>query len=176
MIEIITPTDENNIFTNPRLIKAKNPNSIMLFLAGPSERVEFDKDWRVEAIDTIKEFWDKENTSSLDLIIFSPLNPKFKVGDPEYHFTQTFWETEALEICNRIIFWIPRRKDLPGMTTNIEIGQWMNHCKTFIGLPPEGIKNEYIKDRLKIYNKEYYEDLYSLVSDTINDAIIEKIS
>jgi len=169
-IEVIEVEDGLGNITNPRYEKAKRPECLSIFLAGPSEReAELMKNnWRHEAIDVIKKLAKTDIPAADNILIYTPLNPNFKPSDPEYHFKQTFWETEALNCCDKIVFWIPRRKDLPGATTNIEIGQWMNDDKTYIGLPPEGIGNTYIKDRLKIYQKDYYEDMQTMFFDVLD--------
>jgi calcineurin-like phosphoesterase family protein len=64
-----------------------------------------------------------------------------------------------------ILFWIPRDKNHPAFTTNIEFGEWLNSSNIVVGFPPDSERNDYITERLKLLNKG--------VSNTLKDTCME---
>ena len=38
--------------------------------------------------------------------------------------SQTMWESAAMHLASAIVMWIPRSKEHPARTTNIEFGEW----------------------------------------------------
>lgn len=56
------------------------------------------------------------------------------------------WEFAGLNVSDIIAFWIPRTKELIGLTTNHEHGYWMakNGNKVLYGRPENAYRNDYL--------------------------------
>ena len=149
------------IYTLEPLINLHDP----IFLAGPSRRPndpEFKKDgWREEAVRLLR-----EADFNGDIIIPEPRD-KQPLTDWS-HRRQVDWETEGLHKAHRIIFWIPRSEDLPGYTTNIEFGEWLNSGKIYVGWPNGSLRNDYLQDRLDKKHIIRYHKLQEIVDDYMN--------
>ena len=136
---IISPYTNNGDLLSIRINNA-------VFLAGPCPREDYEDDWRKDAIRILQEIGYKGD-------ILNPTNPNYD-GDL---VKQTNWEHTALSIASRILFWIPRDKKHPALTTNIEFGEWMSAPNVFVGFPDGSENNRYIALRVnqlggKIYN------------------------
>lgn len=166
MLKVIKPTNEDGTkFTDPAIEIWKNSNVKSIFLAGPCPRVDYNDDWRFEAIKYLEEV-------GFDGIVFNPTNPKYNANDPTYLEKQTSWEVHAMMNCDLVVFWIPRSEKNPAFTTNIELGQflWMDKIDNImIGMPNDSIKNEYIRVRLNMLNKRYDNDLKTLIYHTVEE-------
>ena len=101
-----------------------------VFLAGPCPREDYGDDWRNEAISILKD-------AGFEGDIINPTNPEYD-GNLSW---QTKWEHKGLCMASHILFWIPRDKNHPAFTTNIEFGEWMNNPNTVIGFPFESERN-----------------------------------
>ena len=156
MIEVLRPM-VNGVFTEPIILDLNKP---AIFLAGPCPRVDYNDDWRFEAIKYLEELgWDG--------FIFNPTNPEYDTKDPTYLEKQTMWEVEAMRSADKVIFWIPRNKEHPALTTNIELGRFLDVDKIdriIIGMPDWAEKNNYIKIRLKMLNKPYFNSLQEMMA------------
>ncbi len=104
----------------------------VLFLAGPTHRVNTLVSWRVEALELLESF----GFDGLAVV------PEFAKLDPEEKRTtidtQDIWDWEAkwLGHATVILFWVPREMHtLPGLTTNIEFGAWQRSGKVVFGAP-----------------------------------------
>ena len=86
-----------------------------IFLAGPSSRTAiYSTQWRYDAVQYLE--------GKFSGVVFVP---EPFLGDYQ---EQIRWEDTMLHNAQVVVFWVPRDlKDLPGFTTNIEFGQWMNH-------------------------------------------------
>lgn len=127
-----------------------------VFLAGPCPRGEDKWDWRGEAIDLFNRF-------GFNGDIITPTNPNYD-GDLE---KQTAWEHKMLCYASAIMFWIPRSKEHPAFTTNIEFGEWYEKGNAFVGFPDDSIKNDYLGVRLKQSGMKRYKTLEQLVKAVI---------
>jgi 8-oxo-dGTP pyrophosphatase MutT (NUDIX family) len=125
-----------------------------IFLAGPTPRSEDVQSWRKEAIEIL-------NDLNFDGTIFIP-EPRDGKAYPDY-INQVDWETKMLDLCDCILFWIPRSKDLPALTTNIEWGKYQRSEKIAMGFPKDSEHNRYIEYECK--------NLGITVSDTLEDTI-----
>lgn len=125
-----------------------------VFLAGPCPRDNYEDDWRFEAIQILNEIGFQGD-------IINPTNPEYD-GNLNW---QTQWEHKGLCMSSYILFWIPRDKNHPAFTTNIEFGEWLNSLNIVVGFPPNSERNDYIKERLKMRQKG--------VSDTLKDTCLE---
>jgi hypothetical protein len=108
----------------------------LLFLAGPTPRDRDTPSWRPQALDLLRE-----------------LGYTGAVATPEdeggvlsaYTADQVYWEWEALERADAVIFWVPRDlKKLPGFTTNVEFGLYCRSGKALLGYPKRAAKMHYL--------------------------------
>ena len=117
-----------------------------IFLAGPTPRDKSVKSWRPIAIDYLRSI-------GYDGIIYVP-EPRDGKWEKDYD-KQVEWEHRAMNICDTIVFWIPRdlsldKNNYPKMaalTTNIEFGLYNNSNKLVVGIPDDKINvssNKYI--------------------------------
>ena len=110
-----------------------------IFLAGPTLRNNI-RDFTPWREDTIKLFSEKKFKGTLFI-------PEPFQGDYE---RQIRWEEHYLDKCNCIMFWIPRNmQTLPGLTTNIEFGEWMKSSKVVLGFPKEAEHMGYLEYKAK---------------------------
>lgn len=144
-------------------LEQSNMDQPMIFLAGPTYRnakTVMRDSWRHEAISLFKD-------ENITLVV-----PQFKAGIKPDNWSfkkQIEWQTRYLVKSNLILFWIPREmKYLPGLTTNIEIGQWMHSGKIIVGAPTSAVRNEYLKQRLIKYEIPWYDKLSQLVNRAIS--------
>jgi hypothetical protein len=111
-----------------------------IFLAGPTVRGTSSHltSWRTAAID---EFARQSFAGTL-------IVPEF--ADPSHAPNDTSWipawEFAALCACDIILFWIPRTRQLIGLTTNHEHGYWLAKMprKVVYGRPDDSYRNAYL--------------------------------
>lgn len=132
-----------------------------IFLAGPSPRGEFTDwhgTWREDAIKHLQEI-------GFDGHVFLPLpfnGLSYEAG--------VEWEEFFLEIADRIVFWIPRDLDtLPGLTTNVEYGEWMKSGKVNLGYPPGADKMRFLDRKAVKYNISINHTLEGTLQAAVND-------
>jgi hypothetical protein len=134
-----------------------------IFLAGPTPRGENIESWRTDACQFLED-------SGFDGIVYVPEYSTWR-SKTDY-VDQAQWERDALASASVIVFWIPRT--LPGMpafTTNVEFGYWIHSGKILYGRPDEAKKIKYLDWLYKTdTNKEPYDSLEQLLSDSINFA------
>lgn len=112
-----------------------------VFLAGPTVRGNqghLQPSWRFAAIE---EFSNREFTGTLIVPEFTDLweSDKGREDIP-------LWEYEGLERSDVIMFWIPRTRELIGLTTNFEFGYWMRkrHETIVYGRPDDAYRVGYL--------------------------------
>ena len=111
-----------------------------VFLAGPTVRVNQHNltSWRFGAIELFKKFGFDGN-----LII-----PEFedKSESDQFRYDIPVWEYEGLQKAHVIMFWIPRTRELIGLTTNHEHGYWMalHREKMVYGRPNDAYRMTYL--------------------------------
>src|SRR5574344_929634 len=154
-MKILQSVDKDNLGVLTSLDNVKNA----IFLAGPCPRKDFKDDWRQEAIDILKKY-------CFDGIVLNPTNPHFDTVDLT---KQTEWEYEAMKKASAIIFWIPRTKEHPAFTTNLELGQWWGKKGVFVGYPKDSIKNEYIGVRMNMMKQKVYDNLDDICYAAVED-------
>lgn len=108
-----------------------------LFLVGPTPRSPDALSWRPEAMDIL---------AQLDYcgIVYVP--------EPFHgsYVEQIHWETSHLTYCNVIAAWVPRdMATMPGLTTNIEFGEWFHNPKFVYGRPDDAPHCRYLDERYK---------------------------
>jgi len=125
-----------------------------IFLAGPTLRNN-PKDftpWREEAAHLFSEKGFKG-----DLFIPEPFHGDYEI--------QILWEEKHLDLCSCILFWIPRdMKTLPGLTTNVEFGDWMKTPKVVLGFPKEAQHMSYLEHKAKKYDIPLSDSLENTVT------------
>jgi hypothetical protein len=131
------------------LISNKYP---LIFLAGPIERVHDNiprkyPRWRNDAV---KYFSDNDP-------IVSILSPEWGVKPQGWSYEgQVLWEVNYMEISDVILCWIPRQlPDLPGFTTNIEVGEHFWDPRLILGAPQEAPNMRYLQTRCCMAKKKW---------------------
>jgi len=106
-----------------------------IFLAGPSPRNPDQPNWRPEALAALK-------AMGYDGVVFVPLP---RDGDWNHGYdTQVEWELTHLNMADVVLFWVPRSKDLPALTTNVEFGSFYDTGKAILGYPKEATQMRYL--------------------------------
>lgn len=161
-MKIIKPC-ENNSLNFSSLNEDYMKNSI--FLAGPCPRKNYEDDWRYEAFDILEEL-------GFDGTVLSPTNDRYIKMSGQFDdmlMKQTEWEYKAMCTASAIVFWIPRSKEHPAFTTNLELGQWWGKKGVYVGFPNDSWKNEYVDCRLKLMNEPRYSSLEEMLEKVVSD-------
>jgi len=135
-----------------------------IYLAGPTYRnLGLGKQsWRNECLDILKKLEFNGN-------IIVPEWIENKKPNEWTYSRQVSWEQNGLKKSNVILFWIPRNlKELPGLTTNIEFGEYLHSGKIVIGSPEDSDKNRYLKELCSHMNIIWHNDLKTLCENAIN--------
>ena len=139
-----------------------------VFLAGPTVRGNQTHltSWRLEAIELFK-----KNGFDGNLII-----PEFteKYESDQHRYDLPIWEFEGLRKCNCIMFWIPRTRELIGLTTNFELGYWMGREreKVVYGRPNDAYRINYldtmwVEDYKQRFGKNFGAEIYTSLEKTV---------
>lgn len=111
-----------------------------VFLAGPTVRGHQPHltSWRFTAIELFKA---KKFEGNIIIPEFTS-----KTESDKYRYDIPLWEFEGLTKANVILFWIPRTKELIGLTTNHEHGYWLgrNRGKMVYGRPDDAYRMTYL--------------------------------
>ncbi len=111
-----------------------------IFLAGPTVRGHQThlKSWRFEAVEILKA---KGFTGNVIIPEFED-----KTESDKYRYDIPVWEYGGLTNCQVILFWIPRTRELIGLTTNHEHGYWMarDRSKVVYGRPDDAYRMTYL--------------------------------
>lgn len=117
----------------------KNAIGPVIFLAGPTVRGNQPHltSWRFEACE---EFKRQRFTGSLIIPEFTSKTESDKDKDWIVE-----WENNGLTRADCIMFWIPRTRELLGLTTNFELGYWLAKCpqKIIYGRPNDAYRIRY---------------------------------
>ncbi len=145
-------------------------NDPRIFLAGPTVRghqQHLQPSWRFDAI---KLFREKKFEGSLIIPEFQDLSESDKG-----RYDLPLWEYEGLKIADSILFWVPRSRELIGLTTNFELGYWMKDREKLVyGRPDDAYRIDYLDI---IWNKDYDErsigdsTIYNTLEETVEAAI-----
>ena len=142
------------IYAQENLPKTIN-KSIML--CGPTPRATDVKSWRNEALSILKD-------NSFDGVVFVP-EPRDGKWLDNYN-SQIEWEEKCLNVCDCIVFWVPRDlKDLPGFTTNVEFGAWADSGKIVFGAPKNAVKTTYLKYYANKYNYKLVDKMPNYIKE-----------
>lgn len=111
-----------------------------VFLAGPTVRGNQPHltSWRFAAADLFDEKGFEGN------LIIPEFRNSFESDKYRYDIPQ--WEFAGLQKCHVIMFWIPRTRELIGLTTNHEHGYWLgrDRSKIVYGRPDDAYRMTYL--------------------------------
>jgi len=154
-----------NIITYDNNFSNNLSDDIVIFLAGPTVRgnQQHLTSWRFDAI---KEF--KKQKFNGVLVV-----PEFKDKTKSDKGKEwiPLWEFERLKVADCIMFWIPRTKELIGLTTNFEIGYWIakDSDKVVYGRPNDAYRMDYIDI---MWNENTMNaPIYNTLEDTVKESI-----
>jgi 8-oxo-dGTP pyrophosphatase MutT (NUDIX family) len=120
-----------------------------IFLAGPTSRNKSSVGWRPYALKLLEKL-------GYDGVVFVP---EYRDWPPEEKYDYSYyptWEWKHLHMADVVVFWVPRDLvNLPGLTTNVEFGFYMNHSNIVYGRPKNARKVKYL-DWLIFKNKGIY--------------------
>ena len=141
-----------------------------IFLAGPTVRghqQHLQPSWRFAAID---EFRAKGFLGSLIVPEFSDhaQSDKGRIDLP-------IWEYAGLKLSDCILFWIPRTKELIGLTTNFELGYWMRWREKLVyGRPSDAYRVDYLDILWKRDHDEHKlgsQEIHNSLATTVDKAL-----
>lgn len=139
-----------------------------IFLAGPCPREDYSSDWRYTAFDILDHL-------GFTGTVITPTNDHFKEYQRNGNITkldmrrkQVDWERRMMYSCSALVFWVPRSKDYPARTTNIEFGEWYKKNNVFFGWPDDAIHNEYFECKLDEQKKFRTNDLKTLLASVVD--------
>jgi len=145
---------------------ARSLDTSIIFLAGPTVRGHQQHllpSWRTEAAD-IFEGKGFDGTLIVPEFSDSTLSDKGRYDLP-------IWEYAGLKIADCIMFWIPRTRELIGLTTNFELGYWMRwRPKVVYGRPDDAYRVDYL-DILWKHDYEQFHEGSPLIHNTLSDTI-----
>lgn len=152
-----------------------------IFLAGPTVRPYQTHltSWRKEAIE---EFKKQGYAGNLLIPEFSDCD---KVDTDKDIIVK--WEYDGLHRADCIMFWIPRTKELIGLTTNVEFGYWMAKARDRItwGYPDSAYRMNYLRILWELecnkypnafHNAKIHDNLSELVEHAIQTAHFNNIA
>lgn len=137
-----------------------------IFLAGPTVRghqQHLQPSWRFAAIDIFR-----NNGFNGTLIVpeFTDITKSDKgiIDIP-------MWEYEGLKLADCIMFWVPRTRELIGLTTNCEFGYWISRRRRVVyGRPDDAYRIDYLDF---LWERDYTE--YRLGSQVIHHTLEDTI-
>lgn len=133
-----------------------------VFLAGPTPRSLDVKSWRPLMVKKLREAGYNGH-----ILLPEKENPE----DGYDYNTQVDWEDRALNASDVIVFWVPRKLDtMPGFTTNIEFGEWMDSGRVVLGHPKNAEKMRYM-----VHKAEKYDIPYSNTMDDVAKDVLKKL-
>ena len=139
----------------------------IVFLAGPTVRGNQPHltSWRFAAIE---EF---ERQGFDGTLIVPEFVSKFE--SDQYRYDIPEWEFAGLKIADCIMFWIPRTRELIGLTTNFEIGYWMakERSKMVYGRPDDAYRMAYVDIMWKADAQEYNVAIDYTIHHTLETTI-----
>lgn len=152
--------------------QVNNTKGPVIFLAGPTVRgnqQHLQPSWRFAAIDICKKLGFE---GSLIIPEFTDIAESDK-GRLEL----PLWEYNGLKRADAITFWIPRTRELIGLTTNFEHGYWMgrNIQKVVYGRPDESFRNTYTDIMWNEIHRELGLARNTQIHNTLEDTLVQSI-
>lgn len=131
-----------------------------IFLAGPTPRDNTVGSWRAEALKLLEEL-------NYDGAVFIP-ECRGGIFKNDY-IEQVDWELEGLKRADTILFWIPRNLEtLPGFTTNVEFGYWLQSGKCVLGCPHTAVNVRYLEALARKNQTPVIHDLKDILTYVVN--------
>ena len=149
-VTVLTPNDELKGVRNG------------IFLAGPASRCEKPIGWREAFINLFR-------LHNAPCTILNPEVAGYGEFDNERYRRQTEWESNAMHLATRIIFWIPRTDEHPALTTNVEFGEWNYADGIYVGFPLNSQHNRYIATKCEDAGRGTYNCIPEIVRDVVDD-------
>ena len=154
-----TPEANLETFASPRI-----------FLAGPTVRghqQHLQPSWRFAAIN---EFERRGFKGSLIVPEFSD-----KAQSDKGKYDLPIWEYAGLKLADGILFWVPRTRELIGLTTNFELGYWMRWREKLVyGRPDDAYRIDYLDILWKHDHDEHgvgSRKIYNSLASTVDAAL-----
>jgi len=151
-----------------QIIYADQPPSVQppsIFLAGPTPRNAEVKSWRISALRILQ-------TANFPGAVLIPERQDWQTAFD--YIDQVEWEYTCLEAATAILFWIPRDlATLPGFTTNVEFGRYVDSGRCVYGRPDDAPKNRYLD---WLYQKCTGKVPYQTLEATIEAAIAQTLA
>lgn len=144
-----------------------------IFLAGPSyklskgEKPTYGTTWRQETIKLLEQL----NFTGTVFV------PEFQHSQMPKNWTYSrhiSWELECLKLATVILFWVPRSPELPGFTTNIEFGQYMQSGKIVVGAPENALCMDYIREWCRRLHIPYHTNLTQTIQSALDSVDADK--
>jgi nucleoside 2-deoxyribosyltransferase len=141
-----------------------------IFLAGPTVRGHQSHliSWRPAACALLEVNGFKGNV----------IVPEFKERSEsdKYRYDVPVWEFKGLQNSHVILFWIPRTRELIGLTTNFEIGYWLGRAphKIVYGRPDDAYRITYVDIMWVEHRKSRklaIEPIYNTLDKTVRAAL-----
>jgi hypothetical protein len=141
-----------------------------VFIAGPTVRGNQPHltSWRFKAVDEFKKQGFHGN-----LII-----PEFtsRTESDKHRRELPIWEFTGLKLADVIMFWIPRTRELIGLTTNHELGYWVGRHreKVVYGRPDDAYRIDYLDIMWEADAKDRFKEqlpIYNTLETTITKSI-----
>lgn len=143
----------------------KEYRSPVIFLAGPTVRGNQQHliSWRGDCIDEFER-------QGFDGVLILPEFSNKTESDKSKDWIP-LWEFEGLKWSDCILFWIPRTRELIGLTTNFEIGYWLARApnKVVYGRPDGAYRIRYLDIMWKADRDN--PTIYNTMKDTVKKAI-----
>lgn len=137
-----------------------------VFLAGPTVRGNQPHltSWRFEAVELFRK---KGFTGNVIIPEFTN-----KTESDKYRYDLPQWEFAGLQGSHVIMFWIPRTRELIGLTTNHEHGYWMGRCrkKMVYGRPDDAYRMKYL-DIMWVEDAKIKKDATCPIYNTLEKTI-----
>lgn len=138
-------------------------NEFSIFLVGPSPRKSGIVSWRIEALQILERL-------KFEGVVLVPERSN-KEAQFDYD-DQVDWEDEGLQGVNLIVCWVPRQLPLlMGLTTNFEIGRYLDSGRLIYGRPNDADKIRYLD---KMYQKVVGQDPFETLESLLARAVLEK--
>lgn len=148
----------------------RNCDTPVIFLAGPTVRgnQQHLTSWRIEAIEEFRRH-------GFDGALVVPEFTDRAASDLGKDWIVE-WEFTGLRRADSILFWIPRTRELIGLTTNWEHGYWVGRerNKVVYGRPDDAYRISYLDIMWKLAAEERGDsgkDIFCTLSDTVAASI-----
>lgn len=152
----------------PVFVPEPLPSGPSIFLAGPTPRDRQVATWRPHALSLL---------ADVPGYAFVP-----ETADWGWHgdfAEQVEWEEAGLRQATVIVFWVPRAlHDMPGFTTNIEFGRWMDSQRVVFGAPVDAPRTGYMRyycNKLGIPQADTLEGTLELAAAMLAERVAGRI-